>query len=517
MIKRPSFLFALLACGTAMLHAAQLYDITLTNAEKYTQCRISYRGSATTRFTGTDKGGKLVTKEVRTSSILAMREVEAKQAEEEPTKPSEPSGQQEPAETTPAKEAQEQGASEPAPDAGKEESSTPPATVEDRQTAAVGEKAKDASLRLRDKLAEAEKAFSELKKPSRSLTSRFNSSKSRIESNLKKVDLISQEVTNLQEQYNTNNKADFTFDIVLPDQRDQYIQEGQAAYRAMVIDMNEKKGARKIGGLDKFEIMRDRYQGLPEYKEAHEWYVSTLKALESKWSSMIAKEEKRRNSLQPAKREAMENSDDKEYDNLEKQLEAQGLNMAQTWYNPKPRNLKMLKTALNKAKDALRRNENAQQNAAAIGSVPPLLDQFWKSMDQARKLMVSGDLDGADSELKNDSAYRKIITLRNDYFPDEFKEPLRTQRQQLEQEIKRRTNERRNLQRTLERQLSSLERSADSIEAQINALLEDIAMAKDMEIEEETVEIAKDDDAEGNKKEANKESPEKKPDKKKDK
>ena len=59
-----------------MLQAApQLYDITLSNAERYTQCKITYETDSVIKFRGTDKSGKVVTKEVKASSVLVRKEV----------------------------------------------------------------------------------------------------------------------------------------------------------------------------------------------------------------------------------------------------------------------------------------------------------------------------------------------------------------------------------------------------------------------------------------------------------
>ncbi|MBQ9094794.1 MAG: hypothetical protein IJY53_00470 [Akkermansia sp.] len=78
-MKHPFSFLAILALGTAMLQAApQLYDITLSNAEKFTQCKISFETDSTIKFTGFNKKGEEVTKEVKASSVLFKKEVKAK-------------------------------------------------------------------------------------------------------------------------------------------------------------------------------------------------------------------------------------------------------------------------------------------------------------------------------------------------------------------------------------------------------------------------------------------------------
>lgn len=488
-MKRPFFFLALLVGSASWLHATQLYDITLSTAEKFTQCQIKYRGTAMTKFTGKNKKGEEVSMEVKTSSILLMKEVKpAKVAEPEPTA-DEPG-------TTSAAEAKD------SPDAATEESASAGAETESTDEAASGEaepetaipqndtgdKAKDAAVRLRDKMAKVESAYASLSKPTRAIISRMKNGKSRIENSLQNIDKNAIEVANLQEQYNRENTADFTFEIVPADQRDKYVQDGQAAYKAMLIDVQEKKRSRKIAGLDKFEILRDRYQGIPEYKDAYSWYIRTLKDLEKKYTGLIAKEDKKRKNLQPAKKAAMEESDQAEYEKFIAQMEAQGEDITKVWYTPSPRNRQMLATCLNKVNDVLRRSANVQLDPA-VGTVPSLLEQFWASMDKARQLMIAGDLDGAEETLRRDPAFNLLNKLRTQLLPEEFKAPLREQRRELDQEIKKRTRDRKELQRKLERQLANLERLANSTEAQIDDLMMAVEQERDLEAANETTEI----------------------------
>lgn len=487
-MKRTLFSLALLSLSACVLNAQQLYDITLSSAEKFSQCQLLHKGHSKTIFSGKDKSGAVVTMEVKTSSILMMKPVkaEAKPVKSDPSPASEPEK-----ETTPSPE----GASSEGGDSADKSSDgdNPPAAGEEEQhpdgniaPSSGAVKAKDATLRLRQKLETIDTELASLTKPSRALLSRCKSGKSRVEGKLRELDKLSLEVASLQEQYNRTS-ADYTFTLVTPDQRDQYVRDGQAAHKAMLVDMKERKGARKIGGLGKFEIMRDRYQGLPEYKQAYEWYLRTLKDLEVKWKKMAASEEKRRSSAQPAKRAAMNEADEKEFDKFSEQLRENGEDVATTWYNPSPRNLRMLTTSLNRVKDTLRRAED-MPSSSAIGTVPSLLEQFWTTMDEARKLMVEGDLDGAEETLnKADSSFRSIISLNRQLFPDEYKSPLREQKFDMEREIKKRSRERRQLKNRLERAISTLERSTGAAEAQIDALMEDIEREKDLDTGENTI------------------------------
>lgn len=499
-MKRPLFTLALAICATSLMQAAQLYDITLSNAQKYSQCTVHYAGSTMTKFTGKDRSGATVTKEVKTASILLKKPVapDAVPASEEEQETEAPEATETPATTdTPAAEGAEAstGDATPAGDAqppaaeGTEAAAEPVMDAYATESAERTAKAKDATLRLREKLAKVDEEFNTLTKPTTRLKSACTSGKSRVTRDLEKMDKLALEVADLQEQYN-NNTADYVFTIITPDQRTAYVQNGQAAHKAMLVDMKQRKGSRKIGGLDKFELMRERYQGIPEYKQAHEWYIKTLNDLDKKWTKMAANEEKKRKKLQPAKKEAMSEADEKEYEKLQAQLQKDGEDISRVWYNPSPRNLQMLKNCLNKIKDAKRRSENMRLSDQ-IGTVPSLIEQYWGAMDEARRLMVSGDFQGAEDVLDKDPAYKTITSMNRQLLPEEFKRPLTEQRRALEQEIRKRSRAHNHIKTQLERKIAELERSTNSADSQLNALLEQIAREQEMDAGENTVDLKK--------------------------
>ncbi len=489
-MKHLPLIFAALALAVPAL-GAQLYDITLSNSEKYTQCQLRYKGSSVTKFTGTNKKGKVVTKEVATSSILSMREVKAKPAAPKAEKKAaDKKAEREPekkTETAVEEPNSEEGAA--SGDASKEEEAKTepaPAAPEPAAEEETASHTQNATLRLRAQLENAEKEYAELSKPSSMLAHSFERLKTSIGEKLDKLDANALEVATLQQEYNRAGTGDFQFTIVTRDQREQYLRDGAAAYKAMVIDMQEKPGARKVGGIDKFELMRERYQGIPEYKSAYEWYVRTLKALDKKWKKMLEKEESRRKNLQAAKKSAMDEADQAEFEKLRQQFEADGEDIGSVWYNPRPRNMRMLRGACTKVYDALRRNAEAKLDPA-VGTVPALLKQFWDTMDEARQLMISGQLDQANDKLKNDPSYDLIRRLKATIFPQDYREPMMAQRAALQKEILERQRTRRTVKTKLDRQASTLERSTGSVTAQINALVEMIRNEKDADSGDNTV------------------------------
>lgn len=495
-MKRPTFLLAILACGASLLNAADVFDITLSNAKRYTQCRIVYEAGGNTKFTGYDRSGKEVTMEVKTSSILAKREVAPKPTQTD--KPAEPEATDTPAETpatdtpTPAEgesatPADGTGAEAPATEGEKSEEPAPaaqPPVTEDEEAAKV----KNISLRLRERLAQVDSELASLSAPSRSLKSLCENRKRTLNAKLAEIDRVAIQVAELQTQYNNVTSGAYEFTVINSNDRDKYTRDGQAAYQAMLIDVKEYKNARKVGGLDKFDILRERYQGIPEYKEAYQWYMGTLRDLSKRWNNLLKREETKRSKLNAAKKADMQKRDQQAYDKLEAQFEKNNEQIAQVWYNPDNRNLVMLKAATIKVKDALRRNENGLKDPA-IGTVPALITAYWEANDRARQFMINGDYEGAEKILDDDAAYQTILRLNRNLLPDDYKNPMRAQRQALTQEIKKRARERVKLERDLQRTISRLESATSAAEAQINAMLEQIAREKEVDTQASSIEI----------------------------
>lgn len=466
-MKRISLVLSFMALGFSMAHAGQVYTITLKSSEKFTECAVVYKSSETTKFQGKDGSGQAVTKEVPTQDIVMMREE---------VKGGEPSAQKGEAASSPDTQAK----------AGDQQAET----IADGNVAQrVGEdKAEDATLRLRQRLAQLDTEMAKISKPSRSLQSQVSQAKRRVTSQLKDMDESSLEVARLQDEFNKAGAADFTFDEVTPDQRDQYVRDGEAAHRAMKIDMKERKGRRKVAGLDKFEIMRERYQGIPEYKEAYEWYVRTLYALQKKWNSMQKREDAARKRLNTERRELRNRQDEAEYREIAAKLQEEGDDISKVWFVPPARNLKMLNLGVVKVKDAIRRNEDRPLDEE-VGTVPSLLQQYWEQMDKVRMAMINGDLEGAENLLRDNGAYPLIMRLKTHLLPNEYRTPLVNQHREVEKEIRRRMRDYNNLKGKLERATRKLDSVTRNAEAQLDSAMNAIQKELDTDVGENTMEV----------------------------
>ena len=252
--------------------------------------------------------------------------------------------------------------------------------------------------------------------------------------------------------------------------------------------MKEKKRRRKVAGLDKFEIMRERYQGIPEYRDAYDKYIKTLYKLQKSWTRSLEREEAARKRLVSEKRAAMDKLDERQYNELAAQLKEDGDDIATVWFIPQNRNLKMLRISVNKVKDAIRRNEDRPIDKQA-GTVPSLITQFWESMDQVRMSMINGDLDGAANMLESIGAYDVIRGLKRELLPNEYKQPIMDQYKDMQSEIRTRKRSYTTLKLSLERATKSLDTLTANAEAQIDSALEAAQRELDTDAGENTMEV----------------------------
>lgn len=337
--------------------------------------------------------------------------------------------------------------------------------------------------RLRRLTEDVDARMAKLKKPSRMLSSSHRRFKERAERDLKEIMETSGEVRDLNEKYSNTLTGPFEFTISAAD-RDKYVRDAEAAYQAMVTDMKENKGKRKVGGLDKFELLRERYQGIPEYKEAFDTYLKTLKQLDNHWSKMYERETKRRERMNDKRQRTLEEADEEQYKKLAERFAQDKENIETIWYNPSPKNLKMLRNCTNKVKDALRRNKDVKLEPE-VGKVPEMLAAFRSKMDEAREALMQGDFDRAGALLESDEVARGVTRLRNEIFPREYREPLTEQLRVMQREVTTRERNRNREKLALERKMTDLDRKVRSFEARVDSMMASIEAELAQQIDED--------------------------------
>lgn len=501
---KKNILLSLALCAVSALaaQAKQVFDITLANSDKYTDCTIVYESSSDTKFRGKDPSGKEVTKTVKSSDILLRKLVEKPKAEEQPK--SEPAQLATPAPNETAESSA--GDAEPNDDAGEEEElTTRPASYDPTKdkdapkpaqteqvnpsgpaTAAIESSKEGAKAieeldktvqALKEKAASIETALATVEKPSATLKSRCKSVQGRLESEFARIEKLRDDVKDLYSSRTALSKSNYELTKIKPEDRDRYARDAKAAYNAMQADMKQKKGSRKVGGLDKFEILRERYQGMPEYGKAYEQYLQTLRALQDKWTKMQAKEVKLREKMNAAKKKAAEESDEAELERVKKELAKEGEQIATVWFTPGTRNLKMLSTAVNKVKDAIRRAERDKPGKDRP-DVPKMIAEYWVLIDAAHAKLCAGEYEEAERMLRDAELPKQIVRLTRFELPEEYKRPMTEQLTDMQAELRRCTQNLQRVQNRLEARERDFERAVNTLDTRLTDTLDQIAEEK---------------------------------------
>lgn len=497
-MKRTLIAIALSACLTTYAAAKQLYNITLSDTQRYTDCAILIQSDSETKFNGTDKEGNLISRTVKNDEILIKVPVEKEEPAPKPETKEQPAEQQQAAEQpreevkpqAPAPQEQEQPKEE------EPEEEAIPVAVAARDFQTIADK-------LHAQLDEADKLIAGITTPKFSLERRAKRVREMVERKLAEVEKTAQQVKEAQDAVDAKDIKPFAFEIVTPEQRTQYETDGKAAYDAMVADMKTGKNSRRVGGLSKFEDLRKNFQGIPEYKQAHAWYISTLKDLRKKWGKMRDSEDKRRSKIVGERRERMDQDDAKEIEKVSKMLADENEKYETAWITPSPRNARMLENAVSRVEDALRRNSNETMPEAA-GRVPEMLKTFWDEMDQVKALLDAGDCAKAKELLNKSDIFKELNRLHRDLLPDTYRKPLQEQRRALDTAVRNRERDIQKAKRTLDGATARLDRAVENLQRQIDGLMTDVNRTvqtneenKQAQMDEQEDEANKDNAADG--------------------
>lgn len=330
--------------------------------------------------------------------------------------------------------------------------------------------------KMRQQVKLIDEKFAQITSPSPSLKSLIKSRKSRIEYSLERIEQKTADLAEVQEAYNQTNTGAYAFQHETSESRFKYTNEGQAAYKAMINDLKDRSIARKVMGLNKFETYAETFKGIEGYEEAYRIYTSSIVTLNKKWAKVLEAEKKKRERYNDVKIQSLEESEAREIERYEKKAEAAGYNLNKDWFNPSLKNIQMLEMLVTKSSRMVREFENKKKDKpqAGIGCTPDILETFWKKMDEAREMMVSGNLDGGKEFLEKDPAFNALMRLSRDIFPEEYCAPIREEYRDLQTEMRKRATEKRRLQYSLERETNLLEREVDAAQSQIDAVLEEL-------------------------------------------
>lgn len=357
------------------------------------------------------------------------------------------------------------------------ETAAAPATTAEEETEASSD---DVIAAYRKQMAQTDQVFASLKSPSRLIQSRYPSHVEDVNTHLKKME----ETKNLMEELAAKKQdivaSEYVFSIVLPEDRDKYEREGAELAKRVMSLLSAKQEASQIEGLRQFEVMRESYQGLPQYKEAYSLYQKTVSKLEKKWSGLREAMRRERQKWQQKRLDQQVEAETAQYEALARKMEAEDRNIDEDWFVPKVSNSVMLDRALDRVKRAKTSQQNRYADSAA--NVPELMRKFWSSMDDCKALMAEGKYDEAIDGMSNNETYRTILGLGRYNLPENYKEDIRKQYENMREEVRRRQNELRTVSRSEQNAASTFERESQYVNTRITNMAETL----DNEKEEET-------------------------------
>lgn len=358
--------------------------------------------------------------------------------------------------------------------------STPSAAAE--ENAAEEPSANDVIAASRKKLEQVDQAYASLKAPGRLIQSRYPSLMEDVNNHIKKMEEAKNEVDAQAAKKQDINAAEYVFSIVMPEDRDKYEREASELAKRVMTLLSAKQESSLIEGLRQFEIMRESYQGHPQYKEALSLYQKTINKLEKKWSALREAMRRERQKWQQKRLDQQVEAETIQYETLSRKMEADDRNIEEDWFVPKVSNSVMLDRALDRVKRA-----KSQQNryADTTVNVPELMQKFWATMDSYKALMSEGKLDEAVDGMTNNETYREILGLGRYCLPENYKEDIRKQYENMREEIRRRQNEMRAVARTETSAVSAFERESRYVETRISSMVEMIENEKEEEARRE--------------------------------
>lgn len=338
----------------------------------------------------------------------------------------------------------------------------------------------DAIAAVRKKMELIDQAYASLEKPRKATTQNYNRHVEEVKERLKKMEDIKTQLDELEIKKAATGGSDYIFEVVPEEDRYKYETEGNALAKKAIDNLSSKSETAQIEGMRFFEMLRDTYQGLPQFKEANLLYQKNVNKFEKKWNTQLEGIKRERQKWPSSRREQTTEGEQRQYDALANKLARDSRNIEDEWFVPKMGNAIMLDKALSRA----RRAKSIQQSKTVEegGKVPELLHSFWGSMDEVRELMKEGKLEEALDKVGEDTSYRELMSMSRYLLPDYVKEGIRKQSDELRSEIRSRQNERRNVERELSRTITAFDREVHYLETRMDRMLESLLNDKEDEV-----------------------------------
>lgn len=315
---------------------------------------------------------------------------------------------------------------------------------------------------LDSKMKEYDKQFEAMEAPPRSLVSLYKRVSGMLAERLQNVEQLIEKCQASQSKRAELLSSDYVFSIVPDDQRMKYIEDGKALIKRAVRGLHGRTEGQQVEGLNLMMKAHEAYQGVAGYVELEAMANEVISKLSRKWSRAKERLTKTREKLVPAAAEKSRELDQRAY---EKQMQSiEGANQSKQIIAPMQNNLLMLEKAcasLSSCSDTLKGQQGNEQ-----GQTEQLLVKCWEKLDLARSKMMGGELDEAESILRDGEEFAAVRSLRPEFLGQVERSKLSEQIQAMLTELRGRLRALSKLDSSINRDMNSIERSLHTLEQQ---------------------------------------------------
>lgn len=291
-------------------------------------------------------------------------------------------------------------------------------------------------------------------------------------------------------------RKEFDFATIPSFERTKFVDENDAQLKKIVSLLGGKE-ADQVEGIILFEKLRESHQGLPRFKDAAPLYVKCVTRLERKWRLSKERLERDRQKMNTNARNKATEVEDSQYSRLEQKLSAAGKDISRDWFVPGKYigNVRVLDRLIQRASNSLQSQFNTP--VAEAGTLPDLLNAYWVKIDEAVQCLMVGNAEQAMQMVDSNDAYNALMALPHCCIPDDLKNDIRKQHQEVKTEIRNRSLESGRKERdksyarsAIDRDLSAIERTVERLTDDLEAIKEEAARKAEEEAERKAEEEA---------------------------
>lgn len=332
---------------------------------------------------------------------------------------------------------------------------------------------------LRRKMEDINKAYAELTKPSRNITSMYTKLVEEAKERTGKMEDLKRQMEELTAQLNAESE-EYVFSVVPEDERFSYETEGNAMVKKVIAALSSKSETAQIEGLQNYEVVRDTYQGIPDFAQAYTLYQNVVAKYEKKWNSQLESIKRERQKWSSSRADQTNEGEQRQYDKLAAKMASEHRNIDDDWFLPKSGNALMLEQALTRA----RRAKSASQNKilSKDADIPTMLHQAWDDLEGARALLNENKLDEASNKMSEDESLRELMNAGRLLMPENVREGIRKQAEEMRTEIRKRKTDRQKMERDRVRANSSFARENTILGTRMTSMADMIETAKEAEL-----------------------------------